>query len=111
MNKQSSLFLKYIFPFVLIPPVLGFIFADIFLKGNNFVSAGLKEKNHQDIIHNSFEENDDDSAFPTNPMELINVLRTIEEMNDRTDPSDAIDDALKAFESKDNEAFTFEGQN
>ena len=31
-------------------------------------------------------------------MELMNVIRNIEAMNDRTPPTDAIDEALKAFE-------------
>ena len=44
-------------------------------------------------------------------MELINVLRNIEAMNERTDPSDAIDNALKAFESEDKENFSFDRDN
>ena len=40
---------------------------------------------------------DDSSALPTNPFELVEMIRRQNSMNDATDPSDAIDDALKSF--------------
>ena len=42
---------------------------------------------------------DDSSAIPTNPFELVEMIRRQNSMNDATDPSDAIDDALKSFSS------------
>ncbi len=42
---------------------------------------------------------DDSSAFPTNPFELVEMIRRQNSMNDATDPSDAIDNALKSFNS------------
>ncbi len=42
---------------------------------------------------------DDSSAFPTNPFELVEMIRRQNSMNDATDPSDAIDDALRSFNS------------
>ena len=42
---------------------------------------------------------DDGSAFPTNPFELVEMIRRQNSMNDATDPSDAIDDALRSFNS------------
>jgi len=42
---------------------------------------------------------DDSSAFPTNPFELVEMIRRLNSMNDATNPSDAIDDALKSFKS------------
>ena len=36
----------------------------------------------------------------TNPMDLLNRLRQVNAMNDATDPSDAIDAALKGWESQ-----------
>ena len=41
----------------------------------------------------------DSSAFPTNPFELVEMIRRQNSMNDPTDPSDAIDDALRSFNS------------
>ena len=42
---------------------------------------------------------EDDSSLPTNPFELVEMIRRQNRMNDATDPSDAIDDALKSFNS------------
>ena len=42
---------------------------------------------------------DDSSALPTNPFELVEMIRRQNSMNDATDPSDAIDDALRSFNS------------
>ena len=37
----------------------------------------------------------------TNPMELMNRIRRATAMDDATSPSDAIDEAIRAFEEKD----------
>ena len=42
---------------------------------------------------------EDDSSLPTNPFELVEMIRRQNSLNDATDPSDAIDDALKSFKS------------
>ena len=42
---------------------------------------------------------EDGSALPTNPFELVEIIRRQNSMIDATDPSDAIDDALKSFNS------------
>ena len=38
-----------------------------------------------------------DSDLPTNPFEIVEMLRRANSMNDATKPADAIDDALKSF--------------
>ena len=48
-------------------------------------------------IDTSTKTEDDSSALPTNPFELVEMIRRQNSMNDATDPSDAIDDALKSF--------------
>ena len=45
----------------------------------------------------------DSSAFPTNPFELMEMIRRQNSMNDATNPSDAIDNALKSFNSLEEE--------
>ena len=50
-------------------------------------------------IDTSTKTEDDSSAFPTNPFELVEMIRRQNSMIDATDPSDAIDDALKSFNS------------
>ena len=50
-------------------------------------------------IDTSTKSEDDGSALPTNPFELVEMIRRQNSMIDATDPSDAIDDALKSFNS------------
>ena len=50
-------------------------------------------------IDTSTKTEDDDSAFPTNPFELVEMIRRQNSMIDATDPSDAIDEALRTFNS------------
>ena len=50
-------------------------------------------------IDTSTKTEDDSSVIPTNPFELVEMIRRQNSMNDATDPSDAIDDALRSFNS------------
>jgi len=48
-------------------------------------------------IDNSTKADQDNSAIPTNPFEIVEMIRRYNSMNDATNPSDAIDEALKSF--------------
>ena len=50
-------------------------------------------------INNSTKTDQDSSALPTNPFEIVEMIRRQNSMNDATNPSDAIDDAIKSFNS------------
>ena len=50
-------------------------------------------------IDTSTKTEDDSSFLPTNPFELVEMIRRQNSLNDATNPSDAIDDALKSFNS------------
>ena len=50
-------------------------------------------------IDTSTKPEEDGSVIPTNPFEIVEMFRRYNSMNDATDPSDAIDDALKSFNS------------
>ena len=50
-------------------------------------------------IDTSTKTEDDSSVIPTNPFEIVEMIRRYNSMNDATKPSDAIDDALKSFNS------------
>ena len=64
------------------------------LKGN-FLNA---ESLFEDLeIDTSTKTEDESSALPTNPFEIVEMIRRQNSMNDATNPSDAIDDALKSF--------------
>ena len=72
-----------------------FFISLISLKGNLLNAEYLSEELEMD----NSTKTDDSSAFPTNPFELVEMIRRQKSMNDATDPSDAIDDALKSFNS------------
>ena len=66
------------------------------LKGDYLSAEYLFEELE---IDTSTKTEDDSSGLPTNPFELVEMIRRQNSMNDATDPSDAIDDALKSFNS------------
>ena len=67
----------------------------IFLKGDYLNAEYLFEELEIDTSTKT----EDDSLLPTNPFELVEMIRRQNSLNDATDPSDAIDDALKSFNS------------
>ena len=66
------------------------------LKGNYLNAQDLFGKLE---IDNSTKIDEDSSVLPTNPFEIVEMIRRQNSMNDATNPSDAIDDALKSFNS------------
>ena len=50
-------------------------------------------------IDSTTKKDDNNSDFPTNPFEIVEMIRRYNSMNDATNPSDAIDDALESFNS------------
>ena len=43
-------------------------------------------------------EEEDNLGIPTNPFEIVDRIRRANSMNDATEPSDAIDEAIKSFD-------------
>ena len=48
-------------------------------------------------IDRSTKTDEDSSVLPTNPFEIVEMIRRYNSLNDATNPSDAIDDALRTF--------------
>ena len=48
-------------------------------------------------IDSSTKTEDEQGAIPTNPFEIVEMIRRFNSLNDATSPSDALDDALKSF--------------
>ena len=82
----------------LVRPVTFVIFFTllIILKGDYLNAEYLFKELDTDT---STKTEDDSSALPTNPFELMEMIRRQNSMNDATNPSDAIDNALKSFNS------------
>ena len=70
----------------------------ISLKGDYLNAEYLFEELE---IENSTKTEGDSSVLPTNPFELVEMIRRQNSMNDATNPTEAIDDALKSFNSLD----------
>ena len=68
----------------------------ISLKGDYLNAEYLFKELNTDT---STKTEDDGSVIPTNPFEIVEMIRRQNSMNDATNPSDAIDDALKSFNS------------
>ena len=66
----------------------------ISLEGGSLNSENLFEDLE---IDTSTKAEEDSSIIPTNPFEIVEMLRRKNSMNDATNPSDAIDDALRSF--------------
>ena len=77
--------------FILLTPL-------ILLNGNCLNAEYLFEELQ---IDSSTKSEDDKSVIPNNPFELVEMIRRYNSMNDATKPSDAIDNALEAFNSMD----------
>ena len=80
--------------------LLFFYISLISLKGDFLNAEYLFEELE---IDTSTKTEDDNSFIPTNPFELVEMIRRQNSMNDATDPSDAIDNALKSFNSLEEE--------
>ena len=50
-------------------------------------------------IESSTKTDGNNSVIPSNPFEIVEMIRRQNSLNDATNPSDAIDDALKSFNS------------
>ena len=77
-------------------PLVIFFISLISLKGDFLKAEYLFEELE---IDTSTKTEEDRSVFPTNPFEIVEMIRRHNSMNDATSPSDAIDDALKSFNS------------
>ena len=50
-------------------------------------------------IDSSTKSDENSSVIPTNPFEIVEMIRRQNSLNDATKPSDALDDALESFNS------------
>ena len=76
--------------------LLIFLISLISIKGDFLNAEYLFEELE---IDTSTKNDDSGSVIPTNPFEIVEMIRRQNSLNDATKPSDAIDDALKSFDS------------
>ena len=85
-SKSLQIPITFVFSFILLAS----------LKGDYLNAEDLFGKLE---IDDSTKTDPDSSALPTNPFEIVEMIRRKNSMNDATNPSDAIDEALKSFNS------------
>jgi len=92
LNKTKNDFLRCVQN-----PILFFIFyfALICSRSNLLFAEESYLKEIEIDTSTKFEE--ESSALPTNPFELVEMIRRANSLNDATNPSEAIDDALESF--------------
>ena len=73
-----------------------FLISLISLK-SDFLNAEYLSEELQ--IDTSTKTENDSSLLPKNPFEIVEMIRRYNSLNNATNPSDAIDDALKSFNS------------
>ncbi len=98
MKNQTQKFLKYS-SLLAFTPFLFLAIEGFTYKG---ISLDMAEINQQDSrleLHDGFDEAED-NLFQSNPMVLLDAWRRSTAMDDATQPSDALDEAIKAFEGK-----------
>jgi hypothetical protein len=79
------------------PIYLGIFFISLISLKSDFLSAEYLSEELQ--IDSSTKSEEDSSVIPTNPFEIVEMIRRYNSLNDATNPTDAIDDALKSFNS------------
>ena len=91
LNKKKSYFCKSLSKSI---PLVIFFISLISSKGE-LLNAEYLLKELEIDTYTKTEEGG--SVIPTNPFEIVEMIRRQNSMNDATNPSDAIDDALKSF--------------
>ena len=92
-NKNKNYFYK---SFTKPIPLVIFFISLISSKGD-FLNAEYLSKELE--IDTSTKPEEDGSVIPTNPFEIVEMIRRYNSLNDATNPTDAIDDALESFNS------------
>ena len=77
--------------------ILSISLISLFTLGGDYLKAEYFGEELQ--IDSSTKTEEDGSFLPTNPLEIVEMIRRQNSLNDATNPSDAIDDALKSFNS------------
>ena len=93
LNKKKNYFCKSL-PKPIIFVIL--FISLISLKSNHLNAEYFLEELE---IDTSTKTEEDNTVLPTNPFELVEMIRRQNSLIDATKPSDAIDDALESFKS------------
>ena len=75
-----------------------FIYSFGFFYNDLVVSSQENYFEELELYNNTRDEFESKKSIPTNPFEIVDMLRKVNSMNDATSPSDAVDEAIKTFD-------------
>ena len=91
--RKNLLHKKFLF-------IIGLFFYPLGVFNNNFVCSSQENYFEDMELNNNTQDGfESNKSLPTNPFELVDMLRKANSMNDATSPSDAIDEAIKTFDN------------
>ena len=76
-----------------------FIYSFGFFYNDLVVSSQENYFEELELYNNTRDEFESKKSIPTNPFEIVDMLRKVNSMNDATSPSDAVDEAIKTFDN------------
>ena len=72
----------------------------LILNFNNSVFTSQENYFEEIELNNDTKDGfESNNNIPTNPFEIVDMLRRANSMNDATNPSDAIDEAIRSFDN------------
>ena len=76
-----------------------FLYSFGFFYNDLVVSSQENYFEEIELYNNTQDELESNKSLPTNPFEIVDMLRKVNSMNDATSPSDAVDEAIKTFDN------------
>ena len=80
--------------------IVGLFFYSLGFVFNNLVVSSQENYFEEIELNNSTQDGfESNNSIPTNPFEIVDMLRRANSMNDATSPSDAVDESIKTFDN------------
>ena len=76
-----------------------FLYSFGFFYNDLVVSSQENYFEEIELYNNTQDGLESKKSIPTNPFEIVDMLRKANSMNDATNPSDAIDEAIRSFDN------------
>ena len=76
-----------------------FLYSFGFFYNDLFVSSQENYFEEIELYNNTQDGLESNKSLPTNPFEIVDMLRKANSMNDATSPTDAVDEAIKTFDN------------
>ena len=79
--------------------ILALLFYSLIFGYKSLVFSSQENYFEEIELNNTKDGYESTSVIPTNPFEIVDMLRKANSMNDATSPSDAIDEAIRSYDN------------